>query len=447
MLQSSPEPSSEKAAVTEDATANALAEIASANENEPIDALLARLKKSDRKLLDAIRRTRTKFEEELKFIRDGRAGIKDQLQEIKDQIVETKKALDTSQQCSTKIAAALAEIENNQAKAAALGSSSDQLQAKVEKLDQQAKKVILLAQDAAAKSTHVREVFDYATDVKPKVEQLLATAKISASQAQEMAGQARESRGQIEVLKKQASDNVGEVAASIKEIAAFLSELSDAESRIDAYKTGITTHMDAVVALRAQVESLLPDATSAGLAAAFYARAQQFKKPAKTWEVVFVLAVLGLLCVGITWIVSVGSVASVSFESLGISVLERTLLVVPLIWLAFHASSRSSVAKQIEEDYEYKAALARSFEGYKNQLSEIEDEGAKKPLLDLCDKLLMTLSMQPGRLYDRAQPTTPVDAAGGAFRKATAGKRYVMETPVAKAVIEDVSSSSQKESS
>ena len=77
-----------------------------------------------------------------------------------------------------------------------------------------------------------------------------------------------------------------------------------------------------------------------------------------------------------------------------------------LIWLALHASRESALAKRLEEDYGYKAAIASSFQGFQKQMAEI---GAKapvgSPLAKLCDDTLSTIASPPGRIYDKHRLT------------------------------------------
>jgi hypothetical protein len=78
-----------------------------------------------------------------------------------------------------------------------------------------------------------------------------------------------------------------------------------------------------------------------------------------------------------------------------------------------HASHESALAKRLEEDYGYKAAIAQSFEGFQKQMAEIGEEAAAgSPLAKLCEDTLSTIASPPGRIYDKHQLTaTPVKEA------------------------------------
>ena len=91
--------------------------------------------------------------------------------------------------------------------------------------------------------------------------------------------------------------------------------------------------------------------------------------------------------------------------------LGRAPVAAALVWLAIHASRESALAKRLEEDYGYKAAVAASFQGFQKQMAEIEERaGSDSPLTRLCADTLATIGTPPGRIYERHRLTvTPTD--------------------------------------
>ncbi len=66
-----------------------------------------------------------------------------------------------------------------------------------------------------------------------------------------------------------------------------------------------------------------------------------------------------------------------------------------------YASRRHSQALRLEEDYAHKETMSKSFEGYKTQIIELEEDlPAKTSTLNLINKSLEALSLHPGRIYE-----------------------------------------------
>ena len=99
-----------------------------------------------------------------------------------------------------------------------------------------------------------------------------------------------------------------------------------------------------------------------------------------------------------------------------------------LVWLALHASREAALAKRLEEDYGYKAAIATSFLGFHKQMTEIGSAAeSNKPLAKLCRDVLTTMASPPGRTYEKHKLTiTPADQFTDAAKGA--GKIFNPET-------------------
>jgi hypothetical protein len=146
--------------------------------------------------------------------------------------------------------------------------------------------------------------------------------------------------------------------------------------------------------LHTQIESLLPGATSAGLAEAYHQERNKFKKPIKFWNQIFIGS-LGLMFLGtfLTFITITSNETGWSFSFANhIKGIEDTLnnlfyklpLYAPLIWLAIYASKRRSENQRLEQEYAHKEALARSYSSYKQQIEGLnqQDEALLKKLLE-----------------------------------------------------------------
>lgn len=248
-------------------------------------------------------------------------------------------------------------------------------------------------QDSALIKGHVGSVTQAAQDVQTK-----------ASQVNELKGRISESSGQIDTFRTQAQAN----AATTKSLADIAERT---EVSVTTYEKSLDEKLRRATQLVQQIESLLPGATSAGLASAFHTRGTTYSGPKARWQALFLLSVvsLGALALNSFGIFS-DLHAAASYELLGLGLLQRLPVVVPLIWLAIHSARQANIAARLEEDYAYKKVMSQSFEGYRQELSKIAtDAPADSPVRQLCIQVLTVMSAPPGRLYDsKHDETMPV---------------------------------------
>lgn len=134
-------------------------------------------------------------------------------------------------------------------------------------------------------------------------------------------------------------------------------------------------------ALNTQIESLLPGATSAGLATAYLDLKKSFEKPIKRYTSMF-YASLGLLILASAMLAidNIGGEHWVTFvkfndwDSILKGLVYKVPFYAPVLWLAFFASKRRSELQRLEQEYAHKEALAKSYNSYKKQLEELDDE-------------------------------------------------------------------------
>jgi len=161
--------------------------------------------------------------------------------------------------------------------------------------------------------------------------------------------------------------------------------------------------------LKHSIESLLPGATSAGLAEAFADRKLSILKSQKLWKWAFGLGLASTAAVALCVIAY-----PEFFKPKDISVNDGQLLwivaaLIPKIavlgapiWLAAFAAKQLAVRFRLEEDYAYKEALAKSFEGYKNQMSGVTTEGVDGALAGM---VLTAMGKAPVDLYEKRVST------------------------------------------
>jgi hypothetical protein len=166
--------------------------------------------------------------------------------------------------------------------------------------------------------------------------------------------------------------------------------------------------------LKIRVEELLPGATSAALASSFRQQAERFRWPKRNWMGCFIICIVGLIAIAVPGFLSQLRIEKpAGWDSLLLEFVHRLPLLIPLVWLAIYAGRNYMMAVRLEEDYSYKEAVSRAFEGYKEQMQTLGDETAEggRPLLVLCNNVLKALAERPGRIYENQQrDITPANA-------------------------------------
>ena len=136
-------------------------------------------------------------------------------------------------------------------------------------------------------------------------------------------------------------------------------------------------------ALFAQIESLLPGATSAGLASSYDALKKKFDKPIETYTRLFYLSLL--LLGGAALVMSVKQFdiypkLSISFVEIAEwdlilrALIYKVPFIAPVIWLAVFSTTRRSQYERLQQEYAHKEALASSYESYKKQLQDLKGD-------------------------------------------------------------------------
>ena len=133
------------------------------------------------------------------------------------------------------------------------------------------------------------------------------------------------------------------------------------------------------VALFEKIESLLPGATSAGLASSYGKLKEKFTNPIRGYTILFYLALLLLIIAAIEKISFTPSFhiqffAVQGWEDTLKSLLHKIPLIAPILWLALFASTRRSQYERLQQEYAHKEALATSYESYKKQIKDLKGD-------------------------------------------------------------------------
>lgn len=236
-------------------------------------------------------------------------------------------------------------------------------------------------------------------DLATTYEHSTSTIASSLEQASQGAASTNETKaaasGHLEEIKKllaEAKHHHEGVAEFSRSVDVLSEKVTKNEERMDKLSSD-------AIALRKQVEELLPGATSAGLASAFRERKESFQRPVKLWTWVFIGSLATLLLVAFINPVDL-SLDKVTLENFHMYVLMRLPFLAPIVWLAIYAAHKLNQALRLEEEYAHKEAISKSFEGYKTQLLEIESDSTSTAAEHLVNRTLEALARHPGRIYD-----------------------------------------------
>ncbi len=195
------------------------------------------------------------------------------------------------------------------------------------------------------------------------------------------------------------------------------------DKRLTEYEISLTELRRQSVEQLNTITGLLPGATSAGLAHAFDDRRKKFLDPAQRWQWLFVGSVICLVFLAVCGLNNVyKDNVILPWDDIARLWIARLPIAGALVWLALHASREAALAKRLEEDYGYKAAIAASFLGFQQQMTQIGKESPEgSPLSQLCQDTLATIGSPPGRIYDKYRLTVP--PAGGLAEEIKGGEK------------------------
>lgn len=255
-----------------------------------------------------------------------------------------------------------------------------------------------------------------------EVNQNRATVETQAGNVQALHTQVTTATAQVKTDGAAVADTKSKATDLLQSMEAVTLSANKTFDSVTSYELRLRELQDEFSAVRKQIEGLLPGATSAGLASAFQDQKARFVRPQLIWLATFLVAIGLLAVVGAYHLQTVNDAAKLSAQGLTWDLVlrhftNRLLLVVPLVWLALVAGRNYSTAMRVQEDYAFKEAVSRSFEGYKKEMAALNIEGDVSPLLRLCEGVLNTLAERPGRLYDgKHDDVTPMTATAKAAK-------------------------------
>lgn len=160
-------------------------------------------------------------------------------------------------------------------------------------------------------------------------------------------------------------------------------------------------------ALFTRIESLLPGATSAGLASSYKTLKDHFKKPIVNYTRAFYGAMLTLLIGGLAvvidnftlWPFHIEFSRAADWDEMLRTLLTRTPIIIPVVWFAIFSATRRSQYERLQQEYAHKEAFASSYESYKKQLQELKVD-ADSLQQELIAKAIEAISFNASKTLD-----------------------------------------------
>lgn len=134
--------------------------------------------------------------------------------------------------------------------------------------------------------------------------------------------------------------------------------------------------------IKEQIESLLPGATAAGLSSAYNELKKEFQKPIKLSTGMFYASLIMILVFGLATTTQKLSLVPFVYEQIALSNTDTMLrnlihnipIMLPVIWLAIFSSKRRSEYQRLHQEYAHKEAIAKSYESFRKQISQLEND-------------------------------------------------------------------------
>jgi hypothetical protein len=163
------------------------------------------------------------------------------------------------------------------------------------------------------------------------------------------------------------------------------------EKRLDDLEEFKKKQQDAYVALIEEINSLLPGATSAGLATAFKDLKVASESDVKKYTKRFYCSLGILALMAVTLVVhKIGGEQWIEFIDISDpltwfqKLIYKLPLLGPVLWFTLFASKRRSEFQRLQQEYAHKEALAKSYHGFKEQIERLnlQDEALMRQLLE-----------------------------------------------------------------
>lgn len=227
-------------------------------------------------------------------------------------------------------------------------------------------------------------------------------------------------KADITAIKKAVEDEVSDFTDFYIKI---FGKLNDEDERVGGLSNEITeklavlrdlevTNKTRYEAIIENIESLVPSATSTGLAKAYQDMKDSFKEPINLFSNLFYISIVLLITLSFISVVSLGVTHGETGWSLAYGLTKYTtleeafmlnLFKIPLwaslVWFAVFCSRRRSELQRLQQEYAHKEAFASSYISYKQQIEalNVDDNELQKQLIS---KMIDAISFNASQTLD-----------------------------------------------
>lgn len=247
------------------------------------------------------------------------------------------------------------------------------------------------------------EAGQYSDEIQTKLGVATTAAESATNAATKIEDEGQQATETLEAI-NQSKATAAEYLATIQEskqevksdedaIREMVAEFTKLTEDLEANKKTQDALFDEFEKYRQRIDGLLGDANRTGMAASFTNRRLWLIAPLAGWLAVFGVSLAGLLYMGATYIAPILNADSpTTWAQLPL----RLALTAPFVWLGWFSARQYGFTSRLREDYAYKEASAKSFEGYKREAKEVDQEMLKK----LLEQAIKNLGDNPIRIYD-----------------------------------------------
>ncbi|MCF8158915.1 MAG: hypothetical protein K9J22_06115 [Burkholderiaceae bacterium] len=204
-----------------------------------------------------------------------------------------------------------------------------------------------------------------------------------------------------------------DLSAAKKKIEKTSSDVAITESKLNESKNLAEEHLKAIKTNSAEAEKLVAlceDAykitTTKGLAAAFDQKASKLNNSIRWWVGGLIIALLASSVIGSKRISMLTQALDIPNPEWGMIIIKSILAVLTIaapLWFAWLATKQIGQKFRLAEDYEFKASVAKAYEGYRKEAARIDPEFEKQ----LFGSALKRLEEAPLRLIETKTHGSP----------------------------------------
>lgn len=319
--------------------------------------------------------------EQLKLILEGVKSLQTDASIIKTEIDSTVETINDNSELLTQ---KLENIDKILKEYPNLDTNVNVLSSQLENSQENSSKISALLKGVTDKKNEIDELYYEIIGYEEKNEETGETEK-------------------VEGLKNKLENQYNELSRNIKDLRNdFNSLIEENTKKIDEFIIKWSEKYDTLIK---KIETLLPNALTAGLSSAY---SEKKTKEIQNYAILkrqFNIGIVGLIAVSL-----LSALISIYFIRTGTTFKDVVYMLpkisaaiiplyIPMVWFTFAASKRVNLSKRLIEEYTHKEVISKTFEGLSTQIANLDDSPVSQELrLKLLFNLLEMSTENPGKL-------------------------------------------------